>query len=125
MIYSEIMNLTSKFYIALDTKDYDALSFIFNENGVWHRPNGDIIGRKNISNSLKRRNDNRVTSHQVNNLTIINNGSEIISRYYLTVYSNQTEKLNPTVILFMQDIWIKSDGEWSILSKKSKDFIRK
>lgn len=125
MIYSEILNLTSAFYVALDTRDYDSASYIFNENGVWHRPTGDVKGRENISNLLTSRDDNRVTSHQVNNLSIINNGSEIISEYYLTVYSNQTEKLNPTVILFMQDTWIKSDGEWSILSKKGKDFIRK
>lgn len=124
MSYAEIVNLTNKFYLSLDMANYEQVLKLFAQNGCWYRGESIFEGHEQIRDSLAVRSTERVTSHQISNLSLLDSDKGILSQYYLTVYSNQGTQLVPTVVLLMTDYWIIENGQWRIYSKKSKTHLK-
>lgn len=124
MYYSEIVNLTNAFYLFLDTAQYKEVAACFSVTGRWYRGKDVYQGQNEIHHLLSERDVERITSHQINNLHLTPTVDGYISRYYLTVYSNQQSTLIPSSILLMTDEWTHENEKWSLSSKKSQVHLR-
>jgi ketosteroid isomerase-like protein len=57
-----------RFYLALDSGDFQALAQCMTEDGVWHRQGKHLAGRAAIVKELSARGANIVSAHLINNV---------------------------------------------------------
>ena len=122
--YTAAADLVARFYLALDSNQYDTVASLFAKEGAWHRGSEIFQGLDAIQQLLKERDPARVTCHQMSNLAVQAQTDSLHISYYLTVYVNQGSQLAPTVILLMKEVLTFEDEKWRIQSKRSQPHLR-
>jgi len=124
------LQLTSRFYMALDLADFQSVSGAFLPHGVWHRQGKLLTGPIEVMAALSHRPKGRTTAHLVQNAVVeLQGGDSATVRYMTLVYRHDAESLPtlpvpleaPLSISMNEDgLQRDPDGRWRILSKKSQ-----
>ncbi|MEJ1969457.1 MAG: nuclear transport factor 2 family protein [Rhizomicrobium sp.] len=78
----------TRFLWSLDSREYDALSATFAEDGVWDRHNEELVGPRAVRAAMDKRPADLSTRHLVSNLTVDEEpGGVMLARYLLSAYA--------------------------------------
>lgn len=84
--------LLMRFMQSLDDRNYEVLSNLFAEDGVWHRPGQRLKGPAMILAALKERPKKELRRHVVSNFILsIESDDVAVARSYLTVWAGDTD----------------------------------
>jgi len=122
-----MMSLTSTFYEALDSRDYEQVVSCFAPDGIWWRRGQAVKGLSAIQEALRSRPENFHTCHIVSNVRVLSlSEDEGAVRFYMTghPFHGDIEKgvyepiPEPHIIALYEDKMKKVNGVWKISEKK-------
>jgi hypothetical protein len=120
----EISQLLSRFYAALDGRDYRSVADCFASDGEWRRLGKALQGPSEVFDALAQRNPHLVTHHLVGNCHFKMLAHDRVGvRFLLTVFQSEAEaavgaeRHAPSPRVGFADAELtRASGDWLILS---------
>ncbi|MBV6304869.1 nuclear transport factor 2 family protein [Candidimonas humi] len=119
-----------RFYLALDSSDFDAVAACMASQGVWHRQGAALCGPAQVRAALAKRPAGRTTAHMVQNLVIdIVDPGLAQARYLTLVYrhdapappSGPVPLGTPLSISIHEERLVRTPaGDWLVQEKQSR-----
>jgi SnoaL-like domain len=121
--YTELVQITHRFYYYLDEMRYNDLAGLMREDGVWHRQGKVLKGRAQVLAAMHERPATQVIRHVISNAFLEearDNQATLIA--YLTAYrydDGSAKKLPVTIdgpfsILLVKKRFVHDAGRWLI-----------
>ena len=77
----------TRFINHLDAREHDAVAALMAPDGVWHRPNGPLVGPAQVRAALAMRPEQHTIRHVISNIVVDPlSEDEAMAVTYLTVY---------------------------------------
>lgn len=117
-----------KFYRYLDEKRYQELAELFADDGSWTRLNVELVGKGNILEAMRER-DDWLTAHLVTNVCVdIIDDVHANTTQYITLYRHEgweeskgpAPVVLPLGVLRHRDQLVCINGEWKFQRKTSR-----
>jgi limonene-1,2-epoxide hydrolase len=117
----------SRFTACVDARDIEGMAQWFADDGVWKRPDGDIVGIAGLRAFMNRRSPGVFTRHVISNVrTTVEDGSAVVDSY-VTVYRHDFAGLPvlpapldaPDVVGRYRDVLVKENGTWKLSLRES------
>ncbi len=123
-LVSAAPNILAELFLALDARDYTALTGCFTAAGTWNRQGRDLTGAEEIVAVLEQaRSPTLTTVHAVSNVAVTMRGTaEGRARFYLTVFRHDDGTLpkgpvpvpRPTVVGLSTAEFVRQANGWCI-----------
>ncbi|MGA2394180.1 MAG: nuclear transport factor 2 family protein [Candidatus Lustribacter sp.] len=116
-----------RFTACFDARDIEGMAQWFADDGVWKRPDGDIVGIAGLRAFMNRRSPGVFTRHVISNVrTTVEDGSAVVDSY-VTVYRHDFAGLPvlpapldaPDVVGRYRDVLVKENGTWKLSLRES------
>lgn len=129
----EIEKQIIRFFVALDNREFEAMTAVLTEDGVWRRGGVDIPGRKGLLEVMADRPTDRISRHMINNVLVSFSSDDVATVMF---YSTAWVHLGPTENAFApMDLpssmsvynakFAKVDGTWHMQHLSSKPTFKR